>query len=90
MHDGNFPGVGIGIGQRNPLITEPRRISTDDFKFESFRVGPALKPQIEEILIAAHRIKGVAEVTTKPEHQTTMTKEVEALISEIKKLLTKV
>lgn len=90
MHDGNFPGVGIGIGQRNPLITEPRRISTDDFKFESFRVGPALKPQIEEILIAAHRIKGVAEVTTKPEHQSTMSKEVDALISEIKKLLAKV
>lgn len=83
MHDGQFPGP-----LRQPLISEPRRI-TQSGTFDSFRVGPSLKPHLEEVLIAAHRIKGVSTVTTVPHHQATMNTEIDALILKINELIVK-
>lgn len=83
MHDGNFPTT-----LRQPLISEPRRI-TQSSPFDRFCVRPSLKPHLEEVLIAAHRIKGVSTVTTVPHHQATMNTEIDALISKINELIAK-
>ena len=83
MHDGNFPTTLL-----QPLVSEPRRI-TQSGPFDSFRIGPSLKPHLEEVLIAAHRVKGVSIVTTVPHHQKTMSDEIDVLISKINELITK-
>lgn len=90
MQDGNFPTI-----QQQPLVGEPRRIIQsgpfpfDDLNVNNFRLGPSLKPYLEEVLIAAHRVKGVSTVTTVPHHQKTMTDEIDVLISKINELLAK-
>lgn len=88
MHDGNFPGI-----LRQPLVSEPRRITQsgpfDSVNIDSFRVGPSLKPHLEEVLIAAHRVKGVSTVTTVPHHQKVMADEIDTLISKINELIAK-
>lgn len=89
MHDGNFPTT-----LQQPLVSEPRRITQsgpfDGVNIDSFRIGPSLKPHLEEVLIAAHRVKGVSAVTTVPHHQKTMSDEINALISKINELIVKV
>ena len=86
MHDGQFPGP-----LRQPLVSEPRRITQsgpfDGVNIGSSRIGPSLKPHLEEVLIAAHRVKGVSTVTTVPHHQATMNTEIDALISKINELI---
>jgi hypothetical protein len=81
MHDGQFSGP-----LRQQVVSEPRRI-TQSGPFDSFCVRPSLKPHLEEVLIAAHRIKGVSTVTTVPHHQATMNTEIDALISKINELI---
>ena len=86
MHDGQFHGP-----LRQQVVSEPRRITQsgpfDGVNIDSFRVQPSLKPHLEEVLIAAHRIKGVSTVTTVPHHQATMNTEIDALISKINELI---
>ena len=88
MYDGANPGI-----FRQPIIGEPRRISQkgpfDGVNIDSFRIGPSLRPHLEEVLIAAHRVKGVSTVTTVPHHQKTMSDEIDVLISKINKLIAK-
>lgn len=69
------------------LETAQRRSANDNF-LNSLK--HSLKPQLEEVLIAAHRIKGVSSVTTVPHHQATMNTEIDALISKINELIAKV
>ena len=89
MHDGNFPTT-----LHQPLVSEARRIQQsgpfDGVNIGSSRIGHSLKPHLEEVLIAAHRVKGVSAVTTVPHHQKTMSDEINALISKINELIVKV
>ena len=61
MHDGNFPTT-----LQQPLVSEARRIQQsgpfDGVNIGSSRIGHSLKPHLEEVLIAAHRVKGVSAV----------------------------
>ena len=86
MHDGQFTGP-----LRQPLVSEPRRITQSGpfggVNAGSSRIGPSLKPHLEEVLIAAHRVKGVSTVTTVPHHQKTMSDEIDVLISKINELI---
>ena len=88
MHDGNFPTT-----LQQPLVSEARRIQQsgpfDGVNIGSSRIGPSLKPHLEEVLIAAHRVKGVSAVTTVSHHQKTMSDEIDVLISKINELIAK-
>ena len=86
MHDGNFPTT-----LQQAVVSEARRIQQsgpfDGVNIGSSRIGPSLKPHLEEVLIAAYRVKGVSNVTTVPHHQATMNTEIDALISKINELI---
>ena len=88
MHDGNFPTT-----LQQPLVSEARRIQQsgpfDGVNAGSSRIGHSLKPHLEEVLIAAHRVKGVSAVTTVSHHQKTMSDEIDVLISKISELIAK-
>ena len=79
MHDGIHGSRRITDGG----LSSPYNLTN----LQNVRIGPSLQPKLEEILIAAYRLKGVSQVTTVPQHQQTVDTEVDNLIDVIKGVL---